>query len=302
MLVVDDRVLVELGEGDARRDARGIGLLCCVLHDEDASCDMAGLARVSGQAGYPGVNRLQRTACRVRRLGAAVEQRGDKMHLARIEEIPTVLDEPGRATIVIAEGVDDGGAPTQITAPEQRAEHTFGERMAALEHDRLELVGENRPPQVGQLKAGDTERTRNRVDAKDRIIAHEQGQVLAPESDANAPEVMHRPSLEQEHGEHAAYELERQLLGKQLLETLALRRRAFAQMTAGAWPNSSLPASTQRFLPNARLPPSCSVTWRGAHSCSETSRSAACMQRQSDCRALRESQVGVVVMTTSMPT
>lgn len=73
------------------------------------------------------------------------------------------------------------------------------------------------------------------------------------------------------------------------------------QITDGTRPKSRLPASFQRFLANARLPPSCSVTWQGAHSCSETSRSAACMDTRSVCRALRESHEGVVVTITSMP-
>ena len=224
----DDGVIVELREGDASRDARDVRPLRRLSHDEDMPGDMACLAAISRKPGNPGVHRLQHPAARIDRLGTAAEQRGHEMRLACIEKVPSALDEPARAALVVAEGIDDGRPAAQITASEQCAEHAFGQRVVALQHERLELVLDDGPLEVIQFEPRDLELPRDRVDAEDRIVAHDEGDVLAPEHDAGRLEIAHATRFEQKHGEHAAYEVKRQLLGEQALEAVPLRLRVDA--------------------------------------------------------------------------
>lgn len=70
---VDNRILVELGKRDASRDTRDIWFIGRFLHGENMLRDMACLARISRQAGYPRVNHLQYGAVCIRCLGATVK-------------------------------------------------------------------------------------------------------------------------------------------------------------------------------------------------------------------------------------
>lgn len=102
------------------------------------------------------------------------------MYLARIEKVPAPLDKPRGASFVVAEGIDDDGSTSQITAFEQRPEHALGQRMVAFEHDGFELVGENRVSEIGQLEIRDLEHAGYRIDAENGIVTRKQRDVLAP--------------------------------------------------------------------------------------------------------------------------
>lgn len=144
------------------------------------------------------------------------------MRLARIEKVPAPLDKPRGTALVIAEGIDDDGSTSQVTAFEQRPEHALGQRTGAFEHDGFELVGKDRMPEIGQLEIRELEYTGYRIDAEDGIVTRKQRDVLAPERNPDAFEIAHGARLEQEHGKHAAHEIERETLGEQPLEALLL--------------------------------------------------------------------------------